>query len=306
MRWFGWFRRRQSAEQPKQQGAAVALVGGRLRTRGIPYVMPRDASEINRLDFQHFLLRSALRGNYAAPITHPRDILDVGTGTGRWAIEMAQVFPRANVIGLDVNLPVVDEQATATGVEARPDNYAFVAGNILEGLPFPDQSFDFVHMRLLVSALPHDQWQRVITELARVTRPGGWVESVETTLMEGGGPALAQIISWGEPVMARRNIQMQDGARVAEYMTAAGLVNVNARRLELPCGRAGGHGGRVGAMVATDYMTGAKAFAGLIVAQGLATQAEVDDVLTRAVAELDSRHITVVAPIYFAYGQRSQ
>jgi ubiquinone/menaquinone biosynthesis C-methylase UbiE len=266
--------------------------------------MPRDLDEINRLDFQHYLLRSTLRGNFAAPITNPRDILDVGTGTGRWAIEMAQLFPDANVIGLDVNLPVVDEQA-ATGVEARPDNYAFVPGNILEGLPFPDESFDFVHMRLLVSAMPHDQWPRVVSELARVTRPGGWVESVETTLMEGGGPALAQIIKWGEPVMARRNIQMQDGARVGEYMNAAGLVNVYARRLELPCGRAGGRGGRVGAMVATDYMTGAKAFAGLIVAQGLASQAAVDAVLKGAETELDSRQVTVTAPIYLAYGQRA-
>jgi ubiquinone/menaquinone biosynthesis C-methylase UbiE len=43
---------------------------------------------MNRLDFQHFILRQAFKGNYAAPIRNPARILDVGTGTGRWATEM--------------------------------------------------------------------------------------------------------------------------------------------------------------------------------------------------------------------------
>jgi ubiquinone/menaquinone biosynthesis C-methylase UbiE len=133
-------------------------------------------------------LRYALRGNYASPIRDPHAILDVGSGTGRWAIEMANLFPRANVLGLDINPPPVDLLAER-GMEMRPPNYAFVAGNLLEGLPFAERSFDFVHMRALVTAIPHDRWPYVIGELARVARPGGWVESLEVTFLEGGGPA---------------------------------------------------------------------------------------------------------------------
>ena len=43
---------------------------------------------------------------YFAPLSHdnpPRKILDVGTGTGRWAIEMADEFPQAQVIGTDLS-----------------------------------------------------------------------------------------------------------------------------------------------------------------------------------------------------------
>lgn len=283
-------------------GLPVALVGGRHRTRGIPYVMPRDGEETNRLDFQHYLLRQVIQRNYAAPITDPRQILDVGTGTGRWAREMAQEFPRASVIGVDVNPPPADQAAASSmSTDLRPPNYSFSAGNILEHLSFPDGAFDFVHMRLLVSAIPHERWSGVISELARVTSLGGWVESVETAWMEQGGPALNTIQTWGQPVMARRNIDMADGARVGEMLTYAGLGNVVAHRLNLRCGE---WGGRIGRMVAHDYLSGAKGFGGLLVAQHVASQSDVDHILSDAEHEFASPNGRCIAPIYIAYGQR--
>src|SRR6476660_204948 len=103
-----WFRRRQ--RQDKQDSAMPEMVstptgifrffGGRRHVVGVPYTLPKDDQEINRLDFQHYMLRYALRGNYAAPIGQTLSILDVGTGSGRWAVEMAQLFPNANVVGL--------------------------------------------------------------------------------------------------------------------------------------------------------------------------------------------------------------
>jgi hypothetical protein len=40
---------------------------GRLFLRGVPYVLPKDMGEVNRLDFQHYMMRAALHGNYALP-----------------------------------------------------------------------------------------------------------------------------------------------------------------------------------------------------------------------------------------------
>ena len=51
-------------------------------------------------------------------------------------------------------------------------------------------------MRLLVLALPYDRWPFVVSELTRVTRPGGWVESVEALADEQGGPAVDQVMGW--------------------------------------------------------------------------------------------------------------
>lgn len=63
--------------------------------------MPNDEKEQNRLDLHHHIHRLKLDGQlFRSPI--PRDvsrILDLGTGTGIWAIEMADEFPTAKVIG---------------------------------------------------------------------------------------------------------------------------------------------------------------------------------------------------------------
>lgn len=45
-----------------------------------------------------------LMGNelHLAPIVdHPQKILDLGTGSGIWAIDMAEQYPSAKVIGVD-------------------------------------------------------------------------------------------------------------------------------------------------------------------------------------------------------------
>lgn len=44
------------------------------------------------------MLRYALQGVYAVPLHSPLSILDVACGAGRWAIDMATLFPQANVV----------------------------------------------------------------------------------------------------------------------------------------------------------------------------------------------------------------
>lgn len=303
-----WVAGRQSAKQKTlasgasgSGGVLTTTVRGRTHVRGIPYVLPRDLDEMNRLDFQHFVLRQAFKGNFVAPVENPYAILDVGTGTGRWAREVATVFPAANVIGLDLNPPQVDEKAEAGGEDLRSPNYAFVAGNILEGLPFADGSFDFVHMRLLVLALPHDRWPFVVNELIRVTRPGGWVESVEVIEDQQGGPAVDQIMAWVAAMLQRRGIDIRDGARVGTLLQAQGLVNVSTRRVEIPIGV---HGDRVGRLMAADILTGMQALRGPMEAMGLTTAAEFDRVFAEAKQAMDSPRVRCVAPFHLAYGQR--
>lgn len=312
MRLFGWFRRKDGATRKGKGGESPDLamwegdtpfrvVGGRKRKAGIPYIVPWDIEEHNRLDFQHFMLRYTLRGNYAAPIHNPRTILDVGSGTGRWAIEMANLFPRANVIGLDINPPPVDLLAEK-GVEMRPANYQFVPGNFLEGLPFAEASFDYVHMRALVTAIPHDRWPPVIGELARVTRPGGWVESLEVTFLEGGGPAINQLMAWLDATLALRGVVFQDGGAVGSVMQAVGLTNATTRRSAMPCGDSGG---RVGKMLATDWISVLRGIGGMTVAQGITSGEAFEQTIEAAQRELAEPQRRCVMPLYIAFGQRA-
>lgn len=135
----------------------------------VHYVLPRHSTEVDRLDIQHYAMREALAANYLAPIERPDRILDVGCGTGQWAYELCQQFPEAMVVGLDLE-PSKPE---------RPANYRFVKADLLRGLPFPDDHFDFVHQRLLQSGVPLKRWSGVVKDLVQVARPGGWIELVE-------------------------------------------------------------------------------------------------------------------------------
>src|SRR5712692_6141883 len=197
---FGRFRRRtrhlpvggSSWERTSTPSDTLLLEHGKWRhLPQVPYLLPKDVLETQRLDFQFYLIRSILHGNHASPLRSDlTSILDVGCGTGRWVIEMARTFPGAQVVGLDIELP-------RQSAPALPSTTSFVQANVLDGLPFADRSFDFTHQRLLVLAIPAAHWPLVVGELVRVTRPGGWVE-----LLEGGdvflnaGPATQRFLAW--------------------------------------------------------------------------------------------------------------
>ncbi len=302
MGWFGWGRRRSAGRIRELEAASAALIAVRVRAVGVPYTLPRDMEEVNRLDFQHYVLRYAFQGLYAVPLRNPHDILDVGTGTGRWAREMAQLFPRAKVVGLDITPPQSDEVAnTGVGFDLRPPNYSFVAGNILEGLPFPDASFDFVHMRLLTFAIPADRWPVVIGELVRITRPGGWVESAEASPPRGGGPAMDLVVSWTIALVARRGIDANFVRSIGDLLRGAGLAQVSAREIPLPMGA---YGGRIASMLARDYFVGMQGLKGLLVAQSITTEEEFAQTLASVQADIDSLQYRCVVPWYISFGQR--
>ncbi|HET9109535.1 MAG TPA: methyltransferase domain-containing protein, partial [Ktedonobacterales bacterium] len=265
MSWLAFWRRKQQAVA-SPQAAAARTIGGRRFIAGVPYLLPKDIGETQRLDFQHYLLRYALKGNYAAPIRKASDILDVGCGTGRWAMEVAAEYPDANVIGVDVAPPPVEEGATT---DTRPDNYAFVQGNVLERLPFADNSFDFVHQRLLILAIPANRWPGVTQELLRVTRPGGWVEMVEGGDNFEGSPVMDTITSWGQQLLRRRGIDSSVIAQTGPMLSASGATDVTTRTVRLPIGK---HGGRVGAMVETNTITALTALRAPIISLGIANE----------------------------------
>ncbi|HET9112095.1 MAG TPA: methyltransferase domain-containing protein [Ktedonobacterales bacterium] len=300
MSWLRFWRRRSGDAAGATTATATRDAGSTLDDRrrlvDAPYVLPSDDKEINRLDFQHYMLRYTLRGNYAAPIQHPMSILDVGSGTARWAHEMARLFPDTNVIGTDIAPPNPD---AAPQGEAAPDNYAFIQGNILEGLPFPDGAFDFTHMRLLLFAIPEARWPDVARELMRVTRPGGWIEMVETGPQQNGGPAMDQIVAWVTQASLRRGVNPLVGPRISEFLHGAGAVNIATRNIALPVGA---YGGRVGRLAETDVMGVLAGVKGLVAAQGFATPEVFDQAVEAARADLNRFQCSL--PFYIAYGQR--
>ncbi|KAF3761731.1 S-adenosyl-L-methionine-dependent methyltransferase, partial [Cryphonectria parasitica EP155] len=133
------------------------------------YLLPNDGDEQDRLDMQHNMWRLRLGGRlYLAPVGHPSQVLDIGTGTGIWALQFAAEHPTSNVIGTDISM-----------IQPRhnlPPNCLFIREDSEEEWIF-DIKFDFIHWRLMVSCF-HDHkemLQKVYDNLV----PGGWAEFQE-------------------------------------------------------------------------------------------------------------------------------
>jgi ubiquinone/menaquinone biosynthesis C-methylase UbiE len=86
--------------------------------------------------------------------------LDVGTGTGSAALVIAERFPEARVVGVDIAREMV--QHARQKARERP-NVTFEVGDA-SALPYGEESFDLV---TLANMIPF------FGELARVVRPGG-------------------------------------------------------------------------------------------------------------------------------------
>jgi ubiquinone/menaquinone biosynthesis C-methylase UbiE len=100
-------------------------------------------------------------------------ILDAGCGTGEGSSRLAQLFPRAHVLGVDVidaHLELARSRYPSLAARLR-----FEHQSIFE-LSIPNHSFELTVCRHVIHSIPHPD--RVLAELARVTRPGGYLHLI--------------------------------------------------------------------------------------------------------------------------------
>lgn len=60
--------------------------------------------ELDRIDLKHHIMTLLCHGHlHLAPLVSPGKILDIGTGTGIWAIEMGEEYPKSEITGIDLS-----------------------------------------------------------------------------------------------------------------------------------------------------------------------------------------------------------
>lgn len=101
--------------------------------------------------------------------TSAASLLDVGCGDGALLATVGQRWPDVDLTGLDLQ-PERIEEARGNVPDAR-----LVVGSA-DALPFEGGAFDVVAAITLMSSLPTERMETdVALEIARVTRPGGWL-----------------------------------------------------------------------------------------------------------------------------------
>ncbi len=257
------------------------------------YLMPRQPSEVNRLDLQHFALRELLGTNHLAPIANPRSVLDVGTGTGQWAVEMSEEFPQALVVGVDQGPQAVRPAAAG---------YIFTRVNLLSGLPFPDGTFEYVHQRLLRAGIPAAAWPGAVRELARVTAPGGLVEVGESGEYWGNaGPAATRFFGLMRELGARFGMDTQGppGLGLPRLLAEAGLDEIGERQVTVPIGE---WGGRVGSFNASNLRTIGRSLMPVFASALDVPEEETAALVSEMLREIEVVHMT--GEVWYAWGRK--
>jgi ubiquinone/menaquinone biosynthesis C-methylase UbiE len=258
-----------------------------------PYIFPKHRSEVDRLDVQHYALRETLGANYVAPVDHPERILDVGCGSGQWGLDLCEQFPTAVVVGLDLFI----------GKRENAARHHWVRSNLLHGLPFGDDLFDFTHQRLLLAGIPLARWQAVVEDLVRVTRPGGWVELAEPPFeIEREGPANRRLRTLTTELSASMGLDSTTVVfdSVDGYLRDAGLSGVTRR--ELPV-RVGEWGGQVGSLMVSNFRAAYTRLCITLEKRSMITADEGADLIQRAQNEWE--HNRMLWTFAIAYGQKA-
>ncbi|KAK3945710.1 Phosphoethanolamine N-methyltransferase [Diplogelasinospora grovesii] len=137
------------------------------------YAFPNDETEQNRDDMKHTMSLMLCRGSYFySPVEqilrNGGEVLDLGTGTGIWAIEVGDRYPAAQITGIDLS-PIQPNFV--------PENVHFFVDDFEEEWVDPENKYDFIHVRFTVYSIRDRKLflQRALRHL----KPGGYIEIQE-------------------------------------------------------------------------------------------------------------------------------
>ena len=180
-----------------------------------------------------------LLGNrlFEAPISkHSPRILDVGTGTGVWAIDVADTYPSAEIFGTDIS-PIQPSWV--------PPNCSFHIEDAQLEWTYSPSSFDFVHIRALYGSIK--DWPALYHEAFLVLKPGGWIENFEFNIrLHSDIPEIRDdpdhiFKRWANVFIEAgdrmgRSLRIGMNGAIASHMQDCGFVNIIQKSYQVPVG----------------------------------------------------------------------
>jgi ubiquinone/menaquinone biosynthesis C-methylase UbiE len=202
--------------------------------QGGRYMLPNDEVELDREDMKHheFMLITDFKLHLSPIGDNPQRILDLGTGTGIWAMQIAELYPSAEIIGTDIS-PVQPKWV--------PPNLTFEVDDLEAEWLYRPGSYDLIHIRFMFLAIK--DYPAVLAQVYRTLKPGGYIELSELatlpTSTNPNYPSPVTIYRWLD-LLAEASTRMGFTMRIAptfkELLTNAGFVDVVETKFDVPWG----------------------------------------------------------------------
>ncbi|KAM4062731.1 methyltransferase [Hirsutella rhossiliensis] len=198
------------------------------------YAFPNDSPEQERLVHQGQILKRLFKNRlYFAPLSRskpPRNVLDVATGVGDWAIDMGDLFPNSQVIATDLS-PIQPDEV--------PPNVKFYVEDSSDPWEYSHQ-FDYIHTRATSGCW--SSFEKEVVEQAFATLDhGGWFEAQEfdciVTSDDGTLDPNGPFAKWlNELTVAAETLHrpIVFGTTLKEVFERVGFVDVQQRIFKLP------------------------------------------------------------------------
>ena len=235
-----------------------------------------------------------------------QSVLDLGCGRGEWIFDLAKRYPKLRIYGIDSD----EESLRQAKVRRNTSSLRQVElrqMNLLQGLPIPDASVDFVHMRHVARYMKPEAWHPMIQECVRVLRPRGWVNIVELELCEISSPACLTLHRAMLKARAKlgRSLDMTGSTlgvaqRLYAMLLQAGLYDVGYDVFTVDVGAMSGN---VAYHFLSEIVTRAFIVKPLVVQQGIVENAEFDALVEQAQVELQAPDLCGWAVLLSAYGR---
>ncbi len=150
----------------------------------------------------------------SAVLGSPRHVLDLATGTGDLALDVARMHPEARVTGLDTSERMLAIGRAKTERAGLADRVEYVHGDA-QYLPFANHTFDAITMAFGIRNVP--ERSLALAEMVRVAKPDARIAVLELTEPQGQWlGALARLhVHWMVPAMGA----MISGAREYAYLS---------------------------------------------------------------------------------------
>ncbi|KAI9784702.1 MAG: hypothetical protein M1816_000767 [Peltula sp. TS41687] len=194
------------------------------------YFLPNDESEQDRLDLVHHLHLVVLDGAlHLAPLRKPNRVLDIGTGTGIWAIAFADEHPESEVIGTDLS-PIQPGWV--------PPNLRFEIDDAESEWAYQSK-FDFIHLRTMGGAIK--DIPKLLRQAFKHLNPGGWLEwqEYETVVQSDDNSyppdcAMARWIENLNKAAVKFGKEMNIAPKIKSLVEDAGFDNVSDKTFKVP------------------------------------------------------------------------